>query len=172
MTILARTIAQPVVDSLLIVQMKRDILRGSEDLQTFSRVSQLIGTMFFNLYGAHILSNYRVKDFFYLPLVTGVLLFFATLFYPKKSENSHHDDHSMNTIKGFSDKRALIKQFLNVKEIRNSLIFFVIVSFVVPNYEEFVFIYNEATDIISLNLESILAICVGISATILLLIYN
>jgi len=109
MTILARTIAQPVVDSLLIVQMKRDILRGSEDLQTFCRVSQLLGTMFFNLYGAHLISrSEEAKQFFYLPLATGVLLFFATLLYPKKSEDSR-DDHSMNTIKGFSDKRALIR---------------------------------------------------------------
>jgi len=38
LTILARTIAQPVVDSLLIVQMKRDVLRGSEDLETFTRI--------------------------------------------------------------------------------------------------------------------------------------
>lgn len=108
MTILARTIAQPVVDSLLIVQMKRDLLRGSEDLQTFSRVLQLLGTMFFNLYGAHLISwSDDARQFFYLPLATGVLLFCATLLYPKKSENSH-DDHSMNTIKGFSDKRVLI----------------------------------------------------------------
>ncbi len=55
MTVMARTIAQPNVDTLLIVQIKRDILRGAEDLNTFTRVCYLLGTMFFNLYGLSLI---------------------------------------------------------------------------------------------------------------------
>ena len=99
--------------------------------------------MFFNIYGSFlILKSERANDFFKLTFATGLLFFIAALFYPKKSEDNR-DEHSMNTIKGFSDKKTLIKQFLNVKEIRNSLLFFVIVSVILPNYEEFLFSYND-----------------------------
>ena len=44
--VLAKTIAAPIVDYLLIVQMKKDPLYGAEDLQVFARICGLFGMIF------------------------------------------------------------------------------------------------------------------------------
>jgi len=88
---LARTIAQPVVDSLLVVQMKKDPLRGSEDLQAMCRMFTILGTMFFNICGAYLIQLTEEADtFFYLPLGTGVVFAIASFVYPKPSEGFIH----------------------------------------------------------------------------------
>lgn len=38
MIVLARAILTPIVDSLMVIQMKLDKIRGSEDLETFGRI--------------------------------------------------------------------------------------------------------------------------------------
>ena len=51
MIVLARTVLSPVVDSLMIIQMKRDKVRGSEDLETFAHVFEAMGSIFFSIFG-------------------------------------------------------------------------------------------------------------------------
>ena len=38
MIVLARAMLTPIVDSLMVIQMKLDKIRGSEDLETFGRI--------------------------------------------------------------------------------------------------------------------------------------
>jgi Na+/melibiose symporter-like transporter len=66
----------------------------------------------------------------------------------------------------------MIKQFLNVKEIRNTLIFFFIVSFVCPNLEEFFVYFNESEHHLKPIFEGYTSIALGGMAAILVLVYN
>lgn len=132
--------------------------------------------MFFNICGAYLIGLTEEADtFFYLPLGTGAVFAVASFVYPKPSEGFIHTKSLKgrhNTFQGFKDKVALIKQFLNVKDIRNSLIFFAICSIIMPNYEEFLFSYNESIHHIELGYEGIVAISLGLSASFLILLYN
>ena len=66
----------------------------------------------------------------------------------------------------------MIKQYLNVKEIRNTLIFFFICSIVSPNLEEFFVYYVETEHHIKAIFEGYSSIAFGIMASILVLAYN
>lgn len=66
----------------------------------------------------------------------------------------------------------MIKQFLNVKEIKNTLIFFLIVSIVSPNLEEFFVYFNEYEHHLKPIYEGYTSIALGAMASILVLVYN
>lgn len=66
----------------------------------------------------------------------------------------------------------MIKQFLNVKEIKSTLIFFFIVSIVSPNLEEYFVYFNEEEHHLPAIFEGYMSIALGASATILVMLYN
>lgn len=128
--------------------------------------------MFFNICGAKLIQSNGTGDrFFYLPLASGIMLAISALVYPKPSEGFIRK-RDVNTYKGFKDKVAQIKQFINVKDIRNSLIFFGLCSLIVPNYEEFLFSYSEENYHSGLQLDSITSVSLASTATLLVLLYN
>ncbi len=173
MIVMARTIAQPIVDSLMIVQMKRDEKRGAEDLETFGHICEGFGAVFYSIFGGYLITKkHSGIVFFNLTLWIGVMIAIAGLVYPKASEDHHIHDMKANTVEGFNFKIKMIKQFLNVKEIRNTLIFFFIVSFVCPNLEEFFVYYNESLHHLRPIFEGYTSIALGGMAAILVLVYN
>lgn len=102
MLVMARTIAQPVVDSLMIVQMKRDEKRGAEDLETFGHICEGIGAIFYSIFGGYVITKHHSGVvFFNLTLWIGVMIAIAALIYPKASEDSHIHDMKANTVEGF-----------------------------------------------------------------------
>ena len=94
MIVMARTLAQPIVDSLMIVQMKRDEKRGAEDLETFGHICEGFGAIFYSIFGGYIITNHHSGlVFFHLTLWIGVMIAIAGLVYPKASED--HSIHDM-----------------------------------------------------------------------------
>lgn len=172
MIMLARTMLSPVVESLMIVQMKKDKERGSEDIETFGHVCEGVGLIFFSVFGGILVTNAENGiSFFYLTLISGILLLIAAFIYPRSSEDCN-DNHQTNTVKGLNDKLAMIKQFLNVKEIKYTLIFFFIVSIVSPNLEEYFVYFNEEVHHLRPIFEGYSSIAVGGAASILVVLYN
>ena len=109
MIVMARTILSPVVDSLMIVQMKRDKERGSEDLETFAHTFEGIGSIFFSVFGGILVTrNTSGIIFFNLTLLTGILIFLAALIYPRSSEDQA-TNHQTNSVESFSARWAMIK---------------------------------------------------------------
>lgn len=66
----------------------------------------------------------------------------------------------------------MVKQYLNVTQIKDTLIFFFVVSFVSPNLEEFFVFFNEEEHHIYAAFEGYSAVALGASATLLTIIYN
>ena len=110
MLVMARTIAQPVVDSLMIIQMKRDEQRGAEDLETFGHICEGFGAIFYSIFGGYLITHYHTGVvFFRLTLWIGVLIAIAALIYSKSSEDNHINDMKANTVEGFKYKIQMIK---------------------------------------------------------------
>ena len=158
---MSRTILGPNVESLMIVQMKRDKLRGSEDLETFGKICEGLGLIFYSFFGGVLVTRHKTGIiFFNLTLFSGVLIFIAALIYPKSSED-HSINHLTNTVESFSSRWAMIKQYLKVNEIKNTLIFFFIVSIVSPNLEEFFVYFNEEEHQVKVIIEGYSSIALG-----------
>lgn len=88
MIVMARTIAQPIVDSLMIIQMKRDVKRGAEDLETFGHICKGFGAIFYSIFGGFLITKHHSGlVFFHLTLWIGVMIAVAGLVYPKASED-------------------------------------------------------------------------------------
>ena len=174
MIVMARTILEPNVESLMVVQMKRDKLRGSEDLETFGKTCEILGLIFYSFFGGQLVTRgHTGVIFFYLTLFSGILIFIAALIYPKSSEDQDHSaGHQTNTAESFSSRWAMIKQYLKVNEIRNTLIFFFIVSIVSPNLEEYFIYFNEEEHHVKVILEGYSSIVLGIAETVLLILYS
>lgn len=107
---MARTLAAPVVESLMIVQMKKDEKRGAEDLETFGHICEGLGLIFFSIFGGILVTHHHNGTvFFNLTLWIGVLMSIAALLYPKDSEDHHVADLKGNTTEGFKLKTKMIK---------------------------------------------------------------
>jgi MFS family permease len=84
----------PVIEGLMVNQMKRDPERGAEDLATFGLFMQSTGSIFYCICGGAIYTvNNGVENesvhpryFFNLVLVVGLLLFLGGCIYPENSE--------------------------------------------------------------------------------------
>jgi len=100
------------------------------------------------------------------------LIAIAALLYPKESEDHDAADLQENNAQSLGLKIQMIKQFLNVNEIRNTLIFFFVVSIVCPNLEEFFVYFNEYEHHQKPIFEGYAAVAVGGVASILVLVYN
>lgn len=66
----------------------------------------------------------------------------------------------------------MIKQYLKLNEIRDTLIFFFIVSIVSPNLEEYFIYFNEEEHHVKVILEGYASISLGIAETFLLILYS
>lgn len=73
---------------------------------------------------------------------TGVILFLAGLVYPTESDDISPHFAMMSTIERFKAKWHLFSDALQIPEIKQILWFFLIVSIVAPNLEEFLVYYN------------------------------
>ena len=156
----------------MIIQMKKDKIRGSEDLETFAHVFEALGLIFFSIFGGILVTKHHSGIiFFYLTLMTGVLIFIAGLIYSNSSEDHVHG-HETNTIESFNSRWAMIKQFLKVNEIKNTLIFFFVVSIVNPNLEEYFVYFNEEEHELPAIYEGYMSIGLGFTAALLVMIYN
>lgn len=51
--ILGRAMASPVVDSLMIIEMKKDKEYGSQDIRTFGQICLALGAIFFGILGGY-----------------------------------------------------------------------------------------------------------------------
>lgn len=59
MIVMARSILTPAIQSLMVVQMKRDKERGAEDIETFGHICEGFGAIFFSIFGGHIITKYE-----------------------------------------------------------------------------------------------------------------
>jgi len=66
----------------------------------------------------------------------------------------------------------MLKQYVNMTQIKDTLIFFFVVSIVCPNLEEFFVFFNEEEHHIKAFFEGYSSIALGASVTLLVITYN
>lgn len=142
---MSRAWLTPVIESLMVIQMKRDPDYGADDLETFGLVMEAVGTLFYCILGGYMI-KWREETpniFFWLIVFTGGVTFISGLAYPRSSDHVDPYYAAMTTSKRLSTKLHLFSEAIHLPEIRNILIFFFITSFVFVNLEEFLIYYNE-----------------------------
>lgn len=155
----------------MVVQMKRDKERGAEDIETFGHICEGFGAIFFSIFGGHIITKYeKGSPFFYLTFFSGLTLIIASLIYPTLSEDGNLQN--TNHVSSAKDKVLMIKQFLKVHEIKNTLIFFFVVSIISPNFEEFFVYFNEEVHHMKPIFDGYASIALFVVFTVLLVLYN
>lgn len=86
--IFSRAFLTPVIESLLIIQAKRDHDYGMEDLETFGLLMEAFGTVFYCVLGGYMIAWNEETPyvFFWLIASTGGLTLLAGLMYPVASD--------------------------------------------------------------------------------------
>ena len=84
----------------------------------------------------------KPEQFFYLIAATGIVLLFGGLIYPTESDDISPHYAAMSTWLRLKTKLQLFAEAIELPEIKRILFFFLIVSIVAPNLEEFLIYYN------------------------------
>lgn len=140
---MSRAWLTPVIDSLLIIQMKKDPEHGADDLETFGLVMEAFGTVFYCVLGAAIWNEEKPAEVFWLIAATGAAIFIAGLCYPSSSDETDHTFNEMSLGRRIKTKSKLFGEALAQPEVRNILIFIFITSICAPNIEEYLIYFNE-----------------------------
>jgi hypothetical protein len=82
--VLSRAWLTPVIESLMLIQMKRDPDYGADDLETFGLLMTAFGTIFYCVLGGELIKLHETTPqlFFWLIASTGAMTFLAGLWYP------------------------------------------------------------------------------------------
>jgi MFS family permease len=135
----------PVIESLMVIQIKKDPDYGAEDLETFGTFATALGQVFYCFLGGWMMfwsHELKPDNFFYLIAATGIVLLIGGLIYPTESDDISPHYAAMSTSVRFKTKLQLFAEALELPEIKRILFFFLIVSIVAPNLEEFLIYYN------------------------------
>jgi hypothetical protein len=84
----------PVIEGLMVNQIKRDPERGAEDLETFGMMMQSLGSIIYCIGGGALfqvkgpggLEGPHPRNFFGLVAVVGAIILLAGIIYPNESE--------------------------------------------------------------------------------------
>ena len=135
----------PIVESLMVIQIKKDPDYGAEDLETFGTFATALGQVFYCILGGWMMfwsNETKPEQFFYLIAATGIVLLFGGLIYPTESDDISPHYAAMSTWLRLKTKLQLFTEAIELPEIKRILFFFLIVSIVAPNLEEFLIYYN------------------------------
>jgi hypothetical protein len=108
--IFSRAFLTPVIESLLIIQAKRDHDYGMDDLETFGLLMQAFGTIFYCVLGGYMIKwNEETTApsptvFFWLIAGTGAVTFLSGLSYPTSSDDIDQRYAAMTVKNRFSEK--------------------------------------------------------------------
>jgi len=135
----------PIVESLMVIQIKKDPDYGAEDLETFGTFATALGQVFYCILGGWMMTwshETKPEQFFYLIAATGIVLLLGGLIYPTESDDISPHYAAMSTSRRLKAKMQLFTEAIELPEIKRILFFFLIVSIVAPNLEEFLIYYN------------------------------
>ncbi len=82
----------PAIEALMVNQMKLDLERGAEDLETFGFFCRTLGSIIFAILGGFLIGYYEhphPKLYFVISGGMGILIMVSALIYPKSSEEVH-----------------------------------------------------------------------------------
>lgn len=171
--VLSRAWLTPVIESLMIIQIKKDPDYGADDLETFGLVMEAFGTVFYCVLGGFmIMWNEEFPSVFYWLIAgTGAVMFLAGLAYPSSSDEIDQHFAAMTNRQRAGLKTKLFWEAVNLPEVRNLLIYIFIVSICAPNLEEFLIYYNESMKVTAL-FEGYAEVVLFMSGSLIFLIYN
>ena len=90
----------PIIESLMVIQMKKDPDYGAEDLETFGMFSTALGQVFYCILGGWMMfwsHELKPEQFFYLIAATGFVLLIGGLIYPAESDEISPHYAAMST---------------------------------------------------------------------------
>ncbi len=171
--VLSRAWLTPVIESLMIIQMKKDPDYGADDLETFGLLMTAFGTIFYCVLGGELikLNESTPQVFFWLLVLTGGVTFLAGLWYPTESDEIDARFAAMSTAKRFKEKTHVFAEAVSLPEIRNILLFLAITALLAPNLEEFLIYYNESMGVTPL-FEGWAMVVLFLTGALIFLVYN
>ena len=98
--IFTRAWLAPIIESLMVIQIKKDPDFGAEDLETFGTFSAALGQVFYCILGGWMMfwsHEMKPEQFFYLIAATGIVLLFGGLIYPTESDDISPHYAAMST---------------------------------------------------------------------------
>lgn len=108
----------PIIESMLVIQMRLDPERGAEDLETFGKMCQAFGSIIFCVVGGAISSPIwgeklpHPRDYFYIQALIAALILWRGLVYPKASEKHGMHGHSdSSTVHPQVHEKSLKEKF-------------------------------------------------------------
>jgi len=139
---LSSAVMDVVVDGLMVSNSKKDPLYGSEDLQSYSWIMSGFGGVAGALMGGEITRMSKPFWAFYIISVSGMIMGCLGLTMDKSVESINDDLIKMN----FSRRARLVLREvwkgLRLVELNRAVLFFLIMSFVVPSFRDYIYYFE------------------------------
>ena len=171
--IFSRAFLTPVIESLLLLQAKKDHEFGVNDLETFGLLMEAFGTIFYCVLGGYMIAWNEAMPyvFFWLIAATGAVTFIAGAIYPISSDEIDDRYAVMPVKQRVTQKIALFTEAISLPEVKNICIFIAITALCAPNLEEFLIYYNEMMMVTPLY-EGWCCVVLFMTGAIIFLMYN
>lgn len=156
----AIAVNRTIIDGLLVIQSRKDAKRGSDDLQTYSWISFSIGGMICFTLGGLIPVYFGNDGYIYvylIPIFIGVGLI-ITGFFIKKDIDGDSRIVDMKLVKRLKFNLRLIENGLKLKQLSNTLYFFMIITFLTPNFGVFFDYYVNSGSVINESCDMVTSI--------------
>ena len=140
---LSRAVIDVCVDGLMVVQARRDLNTGSENLQTLSWACIGLGGIFGSILAGMAVTYAEGSHLFYATAIIGGLLFLIGLILPKTVEGTSHQTVRMSLCERTSHNFREIKQGFQIRELWRTLLFFMIEGAIVPSFTDYVYYYSQ-----------------------------
>jgi len=136
-------VIQTIVDGMLVVELRKDALHGSDDLQTYSWCCLSIGGIFANL-GAGAIGQWSKYRYSYMiPGSLSICITIIACFISKDLDGDAKQIRDMSFCRRLKFNFALIKQGLKFKQLNRTFIFFMLIGFMTPSFKDFMdYFYN------------------------------
>ena len=144
---LAVAVSDTIIDGLMVIQARKDPKYGSDDLQTFSWINLSAGGLICNvgagmvpIFGKNDSKGYKYT--YLIPCMIGLGLTITAFFI-----NADIDGDARVIDMGFRKRvrfnMNLVKNGLKLKQLWQTLVFYLIVAFLTPSFRDFLdYYYN------------------------------
>lgn len=143
----AMSVSDTIIDGLMVIQARKDPKYGSDDLQTYSWIFLSIGGIICNV-GAGLIpiagenNNLGYKYSYLIPCTIGLGLT-VTAFFINADIDGDARVIDMTLRKRIRFNLNLVKNGLQLKQLWQTLVFYVIVAFLTPSFRDYLdYYYN------------------------------
>jgi phosphatidylglycerophosphate synthase len=137
-----------VVDALMVIEAKKFPVQGSQELLSWAWIVAGVSALVSGVFAACVLEYYSPYYCFVAYGIFGLFVAISAFFIPKRLEEDQQTLEAQMGIqvRSFSEELShnckIVKDCLQIKEMYNSILFYILIAFTVPRFDDYLYYYK------------------------------